>query len=100
MNEMPRVTTNGSWVRMMVKISAGSSGARRDQSLERRRVDRAMEAPAAPCWRPVPTATLIGPLPWCADGARVPGSRWLFGEPCLVALGDVRRELLSLIEGL
>ena len=37
MNEIARVATNGSWVRMIVKISAGSSGARRPQSPERAR---------------------------------------------------------------
>ena len=32
MNEIARVATNGNWVRRMVKISAGSRGARRPQS--------------------------------------------------------------------
>ena len=36
MNEMTSVATNGSWVTMIMKISAGSSGARRAQSPVRR----------------------------------------------------------------
>jgi hypothetical protein len=39
MNEITSVATNGSWVRMIVKIRAGSSGARRAQSPERRSAD-------------------------------------------------------------
>src|SRR4051812_46573691 len=103
MNEIPSVATNGSWVRMMVKISAGSSGARRAQSPEGRREGRAWAvAPAAR--RPLPTATLIGPLlsgvlSGAARASGCGGGR-SWAEPCLVALGDVRRELLSPIEGL
>ena len=40
MNEMTSVTTNGSWVTMIMKISAGSSGARRAQSPARTRSAR------------------------------------------------------------
>src|SRR3954452_10864381 len=36
MNEMTSVATKGSWVTMIMKISAGSSGARRAQSADRR----------------------------------------------------------------
>src|SRR3954453_22238091 len=36
MNEITSVTTKGSWVTMIMKISAGSSGARRAQSADRR----------------------------------------------------------------
>src|SRR4051794_4762751 len=103
MNEIPSVATNGSWVRRMVKISAGSSGARRDQSPEGRRVGRAWaDAPAAR--RPLPTATLIGPLLSGvlsdADCARGRESGRSLAEASLIALRDVPGELLSLIEGL
>src|SRR3954471_17620733 len=105
MNEIPSVATNGSWVRRMVKISAGSSGARRDQSPERRGAGLAVAVPLAVLSRrELPTATLIGLLlsgvlsgADCAPGRGSGRSR---AEPCLVALGDVRRELLSLIQGL
>ncbi len=36
MNETIKVTTNGSWVTTIVKISAGSRGARRAQTADRR----------------------------------------------------------------
>jgi hypothetical protein len=36
MNDTISVTTNGSWVTMIVKMSAGSNGARRAQSADRR----------------------------------------------------------------
>src|SRR4051794_7390584 len=100
MNEIPSVATNGSWVRMMVKINAGRSGARRPQSLRRRAVSCAVVAPrAALPRRPVPTATLIGPLLSSLTCLPGHGGRRPSAEPRLIALGDVRRELLALIEG-
>src|SRR3954465_11134605 len=103
MNEMPRVATNGSWVRMIVKINAGRSGARRPQSPDRRRAGRVLVA--APAARDsLPTATLIGLLLAGVLSGAACAPRRLSGcsgaERGLVALGDVRRELLSLIEGL
>jgi hypothetical protein len=51
MNEITRVPTNGSWVTMIMKIRAGSSGARRAQSPVRR---RAAPPPGAGAFAPAP----------------------------------------------
>ena len=81
MKEMTSVPMNGSCVRTMTKIRAGSSGARRAQS----------PAAGSPCGRRPCVAT--------ADVLAVVrcGAHFL---PRLVALGDVLGEPLALVEGL
>src|SRR5690349_13786726 len=82
MNEMTSVTMNGSCVTMIVKISAGRSGARRAQSLDCRRtpLGRSGRASSRPLPTSVPTAVVMTLASFRRSGA--------------VALGDVVRELL------
>src|SRR5919107_6201189 len=100
MNDTISVTTNGSWVTMIVNTSAGSSGARRAQSADRR------SAPpgggpggrggvggggCSPRPRPVWRVLVLIALP--SPGVVLPARSLRL--PLLVALGDVRGELLS-----
>ena len=70
MNEMTSVATNGSWVRTMVKISAGSNGARRGQFAEL--VSGGLLGSVSPASLRLSTATLMSHpsgcpgLPWRA----------------------------------
>src|SRR5690242_9903009 len=95
MNEITSVTRNGSWVRMMVKISAGSSGARRAHSPERRSADDGTPGPAPAPGRPVSTATLMM-VPLVSSSARASPSLVL---PRSVPFGHVVRQLLPAFQG-
>src|SRR5947209_6815730 len=96
MNETIRVTTNGSWVTTIVKMRAGSRGALRAQSAERRSASppRALD----PLLAADATATLIWPPPLLSSTPErsrgVPPS-WSPRLPGAVALGHVVGELLS-----
>src|SRR5215217_2038092 len=93
MNEMPSVKTKGSWVTMMVKIRAGSSGARRAQSAERRsaRLDRSEGV--ATSW-PSRSRVVLMAAPVLRRSAR--SSRF----PLAVARGDVLGQFLTALERL
>src|SRR5918993_5490041 len=102
MNEMISVKTKGNWVTTMVKISAGSSGARRAQSAERR------SAPlgggegggggggvGGSCPRPrLVSRVVLIPLP--SPSVVLPARS--SGFPLLIALRDVLSELLPPLE--
>src|SRR5829696_5446932 len=112
MNETISVAMNGNCVTMMVKTRAGSNGARRAQSPDRRK------APPVPADRLVcprrllvSVATLMPPPPsshrrlpqtpacGCA-GSHGTGLGGSSGLPGAVALGDVVRELLPAFQRL
>src|SRR5688500_3301319 len=109
MNEMNSVATNGSWVTTIMKIRAGSSGARRAQSADRRRaplgwVPGASGAPprgrssvvliAPPSLLSSRVSTDRGPRDGrpVGHGSPPPGRSLWFS--LAVALGHVLRELL------
>src|SRR5919107_2532432 len=105
MNETISVTTNGSWVTMIVNTSAGSSGARRAQSADRRSAPPGggpggrgggggggCSPRPRPVWR---VLVLIAPP---SPGVVLPARSLRLPLP--VALGDVRGEFLPPLEGL
>src|SRR5689334_19048053 len=102
MNEMPRVTRKGSCVMMIMKISAGSSGARRAHAPARARAESSGGVAGGAPVR-VDSATALMSVPSCL--------RWVGGQPevlrgrsplggslptlGLVPVGDVLGEALS-----
>src|SRR3954470_18132361 len=108
MNEMTSVATKGSWVTMIVKISAGSRGARRAQSAERRSAPSPRGGGVPSAGRSARSRVTLMPLlsgdsmPDGVVAARAPAG----GGPSLHSLrlprpvegGDVVSELLSPVE--
>ena len=89
MNEMTSVTTNGSWVTTIMKISAGSSGARRAQSPA---TGSRFHRPSRARWCPRPPGLT------CGVTAVVPDA---MSAPSLLALRRRRSaSRLALVQGL
>src|SRR3712207_746986 len=102
MNETIRVTANGSCVTTIVKMRAGSNGARRAQSDDRRSARSVRGGGASTASRPRSRVVLMAAprLPWVVRpppaGHRAVSSRL----PLPVALGDVLGQCLASFEGL
>ena len=100
MNEMTSVATNGSWVTMIMKISAGSSGARRAQAPARASAVVRGVAGGLPAGG---SATAL--MPSCLVGASTVTCGWrspLGGSllTCWYRSADLFGELLALVQRL